>query len=124
VASCSLWFLGSALFARFNSPEYKKREEVFFERLHTPVVTDPEQSRRMDLAQLRTLSKLCLPYGGFITLLAAIPNPLGGRLSFVFSGGMIIGVGLLLCWKAKRLAASVQDISVQPAQNMAAGTRP
>jgi hypothetical protein len=78
----------------------------------------------MDLAQLRTLSKLCLPYGGFITLLAAIPNPLGGRLSFVFSGGMIIGVGLLLCWKAKRLAASVQDISVQPAQNMAAGTRP
>jgi len=60
----------------------------------------------MDLAQLRTLSKLCLPYGGFIMLLAAIPNPLGGRLSFIFSGGMIVGIGLLLRWKAKQLEPS------------------
>jgi SSS family solute:Na+ symporter len=102
----SLWFLGTALFARFNSLEYTKKEKAFFERLQTPVVSDPGQSKQMDLAQLRTLSKLCLPYGGFIMLLAAIPNPLGGRLSFIFSGGMIVGIGLLLRWKAKQLEPS------------------
>jgi SSS family solute:Na+ symporter len=122
VVSCSLWFLGTALFARFNSPEYKQQEEKFFERLNTPVVSDPVQSKLMDMAQLQTLSKLCLPYGGFIVLLAAIPNPLGGRLSFVFSGGMIVGIGLLLRWKACRLALLYKPVAAASSgQNVATG---
>ena len=32
---------------------------------------------------------LCLIYGGFITLLALIPNPLIGRLAFLFCGGVM-----------------------------------
>jgi len=114
VVVCSLWFLGTALFARVNSPAYNKQEEEFFERLHTPVASDPVQSKLMDLAQLETLSKLCLPYGGFIMLLAAIPNPLGGRLSFIFSGGMIVGIGLLLRWKANRLALLYKPAAAAP----------
>jgi len=39
---------------------------------------------------------LCLIYGGFITLLAAIPNPISGRLAFVFCGLVMFGVGWLL----------------------------
>ncbi|HWZ96092.1 MAG TPA: hypothetical protein VNW30_12925 [Opitutaceae bacterium] len=118
----SLWFLGTALFARFNPAEYNKQEEEFFERLHTPVLSDPAQAKLMDMAQLQTLSKLCLPYGGFIMLLAAIPNPLGGRLCFIFSGGMIVGVGLLLRWKASRLALLYKPMAAdQPGQNVAAG---
>ena len=100
----SLWFLGAALFARYNSAEFTRKEEEFFKRLGTPVVADPEESRPMDLAQLRTLSRLCIPYGSFVALLAAIPNPLSGRLSFVLSGGLILGVGLLLRWRAGCLA--------------------
>jgi SSS family transporter len=102
----SLWFLGAAMFARYNSAEYTRREGEFFERIGTPVVANPEESRPMDLAQLRTLSRLCIPYGGFVALLAAIPNPLSGRLSFVLSGGLILGIGLLLRWRARRLALS------------------
>jgi SSS family solute:Na+ symporter len=122
VVSCSLWFVGTALFARFNSPAYNKQEEEFFERLHTPVTSDPAQAKLMDMAQLQTLSKLCLPYGGFIMLLAAIPNPLGGRLSFIFSGGMIVGIGLLLRWKANRLARLYKPMAPAPSgQNVVAG---
>jgi SSS family solute:Na+ symporter len=118
----SVWFLGTALFARFNSSEYTKREEEFFERLHAPVVSDPAQSKLMDMAQLQTLSKLCLPYGAFIMLLAAIPNPLGGRLCFIFSGGIIVGIGLLLRWKANRLALLYKPVAPAPsAQNVVAG---
>jgi Na+/proline symporter len=118
----SVWFLGTSLFARFNPPEYNKQEEEFFEQLHTPVVSDPAQAKLMDMAQLQTLSKLCLPYGGFIMLLAAIPNPLGGRLCFVFSGGMIVGIGLLLRWKASRLALLYKPMGTAPSgQNVAAG---
>jgi hypothetical protein len=76
----------------------------------------------MDMAQLETLSKLCLPYGGFIMLLAAIPNPLGGRLCFIFSGGVIVGIGLLLRWKASRLALLYKPMGTAPSgQNVAAG---
>jgi len=105
VVACSLWFLGTALFARFNPPEYVKQEEEFFKRLHTPVTSDPEQTRKIDFAQLNTLSWLSIPYGGFVMLLAAIPNPLEGRLSFIVSGGLIVIVGLLLRWRAQTLAA-------------------
>jgi hypothetical protein len=74
---------------------------------------------------LETLSKLCLPYGGFIMLLAAIPNPLGGRLCFIFSGGVIVGIGLLLRWKANRLALLYKPMAAAPAgQNVAANTQP
>ena len=112
VVVCSLWFLGTALFARYNSRAYTEQEENFFERLHTPVVTKPEETRKIDYAQLNTLSWLSIPYGGFVMLLAAIPNPLEGRLSFIVSGGLIASVGLLLRWRARRLAR--QDTAAQP----------
>jgi SSS family solute:Na+ symporter len=120
----SLWFFGTALFSRFNSPEYTKQEDEFFERLNTPVVADPEQSRRIDLAQLNTLSRLCLPYGAFVMLLAAIPNSLEGRMSFIVSGGLIVFVGLLLRWKAKRRGRlSAPKESSPPGQTVPADTR-
>ncbi|HTX21929.1 MAG TPA: hypothetical protein VMD27_08760 [Candidatus Aquilonibacter sp.] len=105
VIATSVWFLSSALFAQFNSPEYTKQEEEFFERLHTPVViSDPEQTRKIDYAQLNTVAWLSIPYGGFVMLLAAIPNPFEGRLAFICCGVLIVGVGLLLRWKGKKLA--------------------
>jgi disulfide bond formation protein DsbB len=46
-----------------------------------------------DNVQAQTMGLLCLIYGGFITLLAAIPNPLSGRLSFIFCGLVMFGIG-------------------------------
>ncbi|HTQ30815.1 MAG TPA: hypothetical protein VMI53_06355 [Opitutaceae bacterium] len=114
VMACSLWFIATALFARFNSPEYTKQEEEFFKRLHTPIVADPGQTRSIDLAQVRTLSRLCIPYGGFVMLLAAIPNPLEGRLSFIVSGGLIVGIGLLLRWRAAALVRQEPPAQAAP----------
>ena len=59
-----------------------------------PVVSDPARTHAIDRTQLKTLGMLGIPYGGFMVLLAAIPNPLTGRLAFVFSGGAILLISL------------------------------
>ena len=104
VIVATLWFLGATVFHRFSSREYTAREEEFFKRLQTPVISKPEETRTMDLAQLKTLSRLCIPYGAFVMALSALPNPMAGRLSFIFSGGLIGGIGLLLRRKARKVA--------------------
>jgi len=110
----SLWFLGTTFFARFNSKEYNAREAAFFERLGRPVVSNPEETKVMDRAQLRTLGVLGIPYGLFVVLLAAIPNPLSGRLGFILSGGIIAGIGLILFQASKRIKLPVTAASVAP----------
>jgi SSS family solute:Na+ symporter len=110
----SLWFLGTTLFARFNSKEYSAREAAFFERLARPVVSRPEDTKVMDKAQLRTLGVLGIPYGLFVVLLAAIPNPLSGRIGFILSGGIIAGIGLVLFQASKRIKLPVGAASVEP----------
>jgi hypothetical protein len=110
----SLWFLGTALFARFNSKEYSRREDEFFERIDTPIVAEPARAKVMDRAQLKALARLCIPYGCFVMLLAALPNPLVGRFSFVFAGGVIAGIGLLLRWKASKILPDQSAVPVPP----------
>ncbi len=48
------------------------------------------------------LGLLSLCYGGFITLLALIPNPPAGRLGFVFCGAVLILIG----WALRRTRPS------------------
>ena len=104
VGVASLWFLATTFFARFNSPrDTPPRVDAFFERLNRPLVSDPAETRAMDRTQLRTLGILGFPYGIFVILLAAIPNPLGGRLSFLLSGGAILLVSFILYRAARRI---------------------
>ena len=39
---------------------------------------------------------LCMFYGAFVCLMVLIPNPLIGRLSFLFCGGVVAIVGCAL----------------------------
>jgi SSS family solute:Na+ symporter len=103
VGVSSLWFLFTTLFARYSSPEYNAREKAFFEKINTPVVSRPEDTRVMDRAQLRTLGLLGIPYGSFVVLLALIPNPLTGRLGFVLSGGIIVFISWILYRASTRI---------------------
>jgi SSS family solute:Na+ symporter len=103
VGVSSLWFLFTTLFARYNSPAYTAQEKAFFERINTPVVSRPEDTRVMDRAQLRTLGLLGIPYGSFVVLLALIPNPLTGRLGFVLSGGIIVFISWILYRASTRI---------------------
>jgi solute:Na+ symporter, SSS family len=118
VAVGSLWFLGTSLFARFNKPAFDKQVTTFFERLNEPVISDPAATRALDRTQLRTLGILGLPYGGFVLLLALIPNPLIGRLAFVFAGGSILLVSLILVRAARRMQAGTRpaasELQVRP----------
>jgi SSS family solute:Na+ symporter len=104
----SLWFLGTTFFARFNTAQDTAREDTFFERLNSPVISKPEETRVMDRAQLRTLGVIGIPYGSFVMLLAAIPNPLSGRLSFLVSGGIIAGIGAILFRASQRIQLPAQ----------------
>jgi Na+/proline symporter len=90
------WFLGSALFAARRPVAEKKRVDDFFHTLHTPIDFEREEGRGSDNLQARVMGLLCLIYGGFLLLLMAIPNPLGGRLAFGFCGAMMAGIGAVL----------------------------
>ncbi len=103
VVISSLWFLGTTLFSRYNKPELLEKEEEFFERMVRPVYSEPKKTKTMDYVQLKTLSNMCIPYGSFIILLSIIPNNLQGRLCFIFAGGLIAIIGLILRYNAKKI---------------------
>lgn len=97
----SLWFLGTAFWYDRQPAAYRASVEAFFQKLNTPVIFTDEGVADADGSQYRTLGTLCAIYGGFIALLALIPNPAVGRAAFLLVGGTIGGVGLLLLRRAR-----------------------
>lgn len=100
----SLWFLMTVLFYRFSSQKFKDRIDHFFVNMHTPVDFEKEVGEGKDNEQSSILGILCIIYGGFIALLALIPNPTLGRVSFLICAGIIGSVGLLLMKSVKKEA--------------------
>lgn len=105
-----LWFFSTRAFWNAASPAYRARIEAFFVQLRTPIDFKKEIGEESDSQQAAVLGLLCLYYGGFITLLALIPNPLLGRLGFVFCGGVVVVVGLAL----RRAARGRRRIETPP----------
>ena len=83
-------------FYRFSTPAYRERVDRYFELMRTPVDFKKEIGEEKDNLQARTLGRMCFVYGGFIALLALIPNPITGRLCFLFCAACIGGIGFLL----------------------------
>lgn len=97
------WFLFARLFYRHESPAQKAAIEQFCHNLATPVeYTREEEAAAPDDKQSWLIGWLCLPYGAVVVLMALIPNPLWGRLAFVFCGGVVMLVGWLLVKQARR----------------------
>jgi hypothetical protein len=90
------WYLAACLFASSRPAEEKQRVEELFVLMHTPVDFEKEEGAGSDNLQAKIMGWLCLIYGGFILLLMFLPNPMGGRLAFLFCGGVMAGVGALL----------------------------
>src|SRR5690606_29426280 len=99
--ACISWFFATSVFYAKSDPAYKQRVEDFFRQVNTPVTARPEEEMREDQAIGGSIGKLCLIYGSFVALLAAIPNPAGGRLCFLAIGGVMAGMGTLL-WLGHR----------------------
>jgi SSS family transporter len=92
------WFLGTKLFWRQTSAAHKADIATFFLKLNKPVDFNLEEGAHEanDGRQSAAIGWLCAAYGLFVTALAAIPNPLPGRLAFVGCGLVVGGVGALL----------------------------
>lgn len=104
----SAWFAGTALFWNRTSPAYKADIETFFTRLNTPVDFDREEGAHNanDAQQQAAIGWLSLAYGGFVILLALIPNAAVGRLAFLGCGGLVLGIGLALVLSSRRRPAA------------------
>lgn len=95
-AACIGWFFFTSIFYERSSENYKVNVAEFFTRLKTPVHAKSGEEAREDHAIAGSIGKLLLLYGGFVTILAAIPNSLGGRLCFVACGGVMVLAGWLI----------------------------
>jgi Na+/proline symporter len=94
-------FCSTTLFYRSAPKAEHERIDALFAKLHVPV----EPAADADISDepvYRLLGALCMVYGGFILLLMAIPNPLIGRLCFLFVGAILAGVGAVLYTVANR----------------------
>jgi Na+/proline symporter len=101
------WFLFTKLFYRHEKPEQKAEIEKFCHNLATPVDYEKEESAKpTDDKQSYLIGWLCIPYGAFVCLLALIPNPMIGRLAFIFCGGVVSLIGFMLVRAARPKTAS------------------
>jgi Na+/proline symporter len=100
------WFLFTKLFYARETPAQKAAIEQFCTNLATPVdYAKEETAAATDDKQSWLIGWLCLPYGAFVALMALIPNPLVGRLGFVFCGGVVMLIGWALVRQSRRPAA-------------------
>jgi Na+/proline symporter len=116
VAICSLWFFFTTLFYKNSSLEHQERVDKFFTAMDTPIDFEKEIGEGKDSVQSKTLGILCLIYGGFVLLMALVPNPFTGRLAFLFCGGLIGGVGLLL-YRASQKGSSTETATPKDNEN-------
>jgi Na+/proline symporter len=132
IAAGSGWFLFIALVAPRRRPAEIERVDQFFRQMHTPVDFAREESGGSDNLQAKIMGRLCVIYGGFITLLAVIPNPATGRVAFLFCGGVMLAVGWALhraskCERDSALPADQAHGSLSPplpAPAMSSGDMP
>ena len=101
------WYFFTGLFYKSSPAEHLERVETFFTNLHTPL--DKHGVGAVQTSVYRLLGGLCMVYGVFILLLMLIPNRFGGRLAFLFCGGIIFAVGAVLISVSIRSVAQHQE---------------
>jgi solute:Na+ symporter, SSS family len=119
VAVASAWYFFTSLFYSASPYENRRRVSQFFTNLQTPIDAEADGIVDQDSVIYRLMGSLCLIYGVFILLLMLIPNSFGGRLCFLFCGGIITFSGAFLYRRSRRIVstASVADnalLTVQP----------
>ena len=96
-----LGFFGSSLFYRRSTPAHFERVNRLFTQLRVPVLA-PEDAHATDEPVYRLLGLLCMVYGTFILCLMLIPNNAIGRFCFLFVGGIVAAIGVILYSVANR----------------------
>jgi len=92
------WFLGTMKFYKEPIGERKVILEEFWKNQNTPIEETDEEN---DTEQYSLIGKLALAYGIFVGCMSLIPNPIEGRLVFLFCGFVLTLLGHLLYSKRK-----------------------
>ncbi len=92
---CSWFFLTSLWYSK-STREHRERVDHLFEDMKTPVDHVRESLRDQDAMQYRLVGLTCLLFGFGLLLGIFIPNPLRGRMAFLFVGGVLFLMGALL----------------------------
>jgi SSS family solute:Na+ symporter len=120
VVVCSAWFFGTALFYNQSPQWHRDSCERFFRNMGSPIDTTAEPPTPRGDIIYWTLGTLCVIWGGFVTLLMLIPNPMGGRYCFMFVGGVLAATGIALLLAARRIRLRIRT-AVRAADNKHAG---
>jgi SSS family solute:Na+ symporter len=107
------WFFFTSRWYDESSQKYRDDVDQFFETMNTPIDLVKENVANHDQAQYRIIGMLCLVYGGFVLLLALIPNDLTGRICFVLCGSLVLAVGALLYGISRRKSFDTSKDSTQ-----------
>ncbi len=108
---CCSWFFGSRLFYTGKDEDYVKRHDEFFARQQAPCEQPLEEELARGTMIGRSIGRLCLTYGAFVTGLVLIPNSLSGRLCFVLCGGVMVLAGSLIWYSCRERASRGSDDS-------------
>ena len=104
----TVWFFATSFFYKNSSEKHKERVESLFRDMKTPIDHAKEDVRNQDAMQYRLVGIMCLIFGGGTSLGMLIPNPLYGRIAFLFVGGTILILGIVL------YAISAKKLKEQP----------
>ncbi|VGO14183.1 Sodium/glucose cotransporter [Pontiella desulfatans] len=104
---CSIsWFFFSSLFYKRVTPGHRESIEALFKDMRTPIDHVAEKSENRDAAQYHIVGSLNLILGSLLMCGFLIPNSLGGRMVFIYCGGVVAGIGgILLTIYKKKVAA-------------------
>jgi Na+/proline symporter len=107
VVSVGWFLLCTAVGSRARRPAEVAQTEAFFREMDTPIDMREEHGGEYesDERQYRVLGLLSLTFGGFIAVLAVLPNTPAGRAGLAVCGASIAIVGLVLYLLARRAAA-------------------
>jgi SSS family solute:Na+ symporter len=94
------FFVLTTLFYKEENDKNKIEADRFFTDLRTPVIAD-DQQEQIDRQQREKLGFMVLIMSAGIMLMTLIPNPLWGRLIFVFCSLIIASIGYMLRRSAK-----------------------
>lgn len=109
------WFFATKLFYREPSERRKAEIDSFWEDLHRPVPPS-ETSAELDAPQCRIIGLMASAFGLFmLVLMIILPNALSGRLAFLFIGGTLLTIGVLLLRSARRARVRLEQQQAEEA---------
>jgi len=105
IAVSMAWYFFTSLFYESSSAEYKANLEKFFSELKRPIEDLTVEQVKENHKVVGSIGALCMIFGAFVLLLMLVPNEGVKRLAFLFCGGCIFGVGVLLRRVSRRRQA-------------------